>query len=63
MAFTIQQQPEEGAAPQRNKTKKECNFSNIVEAKDFSHEEYEDISKRKKMGKTTTDENLQAEKP
>ena len=32
MAFTIQQQPEEGAAPQRNKTKKECNVSNIIEA-------------------------------
>ena len=31
-------------------------------AKDLSHEEYEEISKRKKMGKTTTEENLQAEK-
>jgi hypothetical protein len=33
-----------------------------LEAKGLTHDENEEISKRKKMGKTTTDENLQAEK-
>ena len=53
---------EEQAAPQRKKTKAEQKVTNILEAKDLSHEEYEDISKRKNMGKTTAEENLQAEK-
>ena len=33
-----------------------------MEAKDLAHDEYEEIPKRKKMGNTTTEENLQAEK-
>ena len=60
MTFTIQELPKEEEAPKRKtKTKKECKVSNIVEAKDLTNEEYEEIVKRKKMGKTTTDENLQ----
>ena len=63
MTFTIQGLPKWVEARRRNnKTKKECKVSNIVEAKDLTNEEYEEISKRKKMGKTTTEENLQAEK-
>ncbi|MFM7978574.1 MAG: hypothetical protein ACKPKO_04595, partial [Candidatus Fonsibacter sp.] len=34
----------------------------IVGAKDLTQEEYDEISKRKKMAKTTTDDNLQADK-
>ncbi|MFM7983954.1 MAG: hypothetical protein ACKPKO_31980 [Candidatus Fonsibacter sp.] len=36
--------------------------SSIVGAKDFSKEEYDEIFQRKEMGKTTTDESLQADK-
>ncbi|MFM7980666.1 MAG: hypothetical protein ACKPKO_15240, partial [Candidatus Fonsibacter sp.] len=46
----------------RNNTKAECRVSNILDAKGLAQYEYEDISKRKKMGNTTTEENLQAEK-
>ena len=64
MTFTIHYPPqeEEDAAPRRKKTKAEQKVSNILEAKDLAHDEYEEISKRKKMGKSTTEENLQAEK-
>ena len=40
----------------------ESKASSIVTAKDLTQDEYEGISERKRMGKTTTDENLQAEK-
>ncbi|MFM7987818.1 MAG: hypothetical protein ACKPKO_51750, partial [Candidatus Fonsibacter sp.] len=36
--------------------------SSIVGANDLTQEEYDKISQRKKMGHTTTDENLQADK-
>ncbi|MFM7985715.1 MAG: hypothetical protein ACKPKO_41020, partial [Candidatus Fonsibacter sp.] len=49
-------------APQKNKTKVEPRASSIASAKDLTQEEYEEISHRKKMGKTTTDENLQCDK-
>ena len=65
MTFTIHcplEETEEGATPRWKNTKAEQKVSNILEAKDLTHDEYEEISKRKKMGKTTTDENLQAEK-
>jgi hypothetical protein len=68
--FTVQhppppEEPEEDqttAPPQRKKTKAESKASSIVAARDLTQEEYEEISNRKRMGKTTTDENLQAEK-
>ena len=66
MTFTIQQPPpppkEEQAPPERKKTKVESEASSIITAKDLTQEEYEEISERKRMGKTTTEENLQAEK-
>ena len=72
MTFTIQYPPAEeppvedqattAAAPQRKKTKVELRASSILGAKDLAQEEYDEISKRKNMGKTTTDENLQAKK-
>ncbi|MFM7978562.1 MAG: hypothetical protein ACKPKO_04535, partial [Candidatus Fonsibacter sp.] len=72
MTFTIQHPPapaeeeptaeDQVAAPQNNKTKVEFRASSIVGATDLTKEEYDEISQRKKMGKTTTDENLQADK-
>ena len=70
MTFNIQYPPTEeepatedqAAAPQKKKTKVESMASSIAGAKDLTQEEYDEISKRKMMGKTTTDENLQAEK-
>ena len=72
MTFTIQYPPshpqknlrrrirqQRRRQPERKKTKVEHRASSIVGAKDLSQEEYDEISKRKKMGKTTTDENLQ----
>ncbi|MFM7985780.1 MAG: hypothetical protein ACKPKO_41345, partial [Candidatus Fonsibacter sp.] len=50
------------ATPQKKKTKVESRASSIVSAKDLTHEEYEEISHRKKIGKTSTDENLQCDK-
>ena len=38
----------------------ECRASSVVAAKDLSQEEYLDTSKRMNMGKTTTNNNLQA---
>ena len=40
----------------------ESRASSIVGAKGLTQEEDDEISHRKKMGKTTTDENLQADK-
>jgi hypothetical protein len=40
----------------------ESKASSIVTAKDLTQEEYEEISNRKRMGNTTTEEILQAEK-
>ncbi|MFM7989759.1 MAG: hypothetical protein ACKPKO_61645, partial [Candidatus Fonsibacter sp.] len=73
MTFNIQHPPapaeadpatedQAAAAPQKNKTKVESRASIIVSAKDLTKEEYEEISQRKKIGKTTTDENLQCDK-
>ncbi|MFM6278941.1 MAG: hypothetical protein ACKN9K_11420 [Dolichospermum sp.] len=74
MTFTIQyppppaeEPPADGqattaAAPQRKKTKAERRASSILGAKDLSQDEYDNICKRKQMRKTTTDENLQAER-
>ncbi|MFM7979423.1 MAG: hypothetical protein ACKPKO_08925, partial [Candidatus Fonsibacter sp.] len=54
---------DQAAAPQKKKkTKVESRASSIVGAKDLTQEEYDEISQRKKMGKTMTDENLQADK-
>ncbi|MFM7983125.1 MAG: hypothetical protein ACKPKO_27775, partial [Candidatus Fonsibacter sp.] len=50
------------AAPQKNNTKVASRACSIVGTKDLAQDEYDEISQRKKMGKTTTDENLQADK-
>ena len=73
MKFIIQQPPtpteeenatddQPAATPQKKKTNIESRASSIANAKDLTQEEYDEISHRKKMGKTTTDENLQADK-
>ncbi|MFM7980641.1 MAG: hypothetical protein ACKPKO_15110 [Candidatus Fonsibacter sp.] len=72
MTFNIQHPPapteedtatedQAAAAPQKKKTKVESRASSIVSAMDLTQEEYEEISHRKKIGRTTTDDNLQAE--
>jgi hypothetical protein len=52
MTFTIHYPPqdEEDAAPRRKNSKVEQKVTNILEAKDLAHEEYDEISKLKKMG-------------
>ncbi|MFM7978708.1 MAG: hypothetical protein ACKPKO_05280, partial [Candidatus Fonsibacter sp.] len=74
MTFNIQRPPaptpteeysstdDQPATPQKKKTKVESRASIIVSAKDLTHEEYEEISHRNNIGKTTTDENLQCDK-
>ncbi|MFM7980036.1 MAG: hypothetical protein ACKPKO_12040, partial [Candidatus Fonsibacter sp.] len=66
MTFNIQYPPapaeeetateDQAAAPHNNNTKVESRAISIVGAKELTQEEYEDISQRKKMGNTTTDE-------
>ena len=61
--FQIQQNSDqEGKAKKKKKTKKQAKIEQILTAKDLSNEEYEELSLKKKMGKTTTEENLQVEK-
>ncbi|MFM7980671.1 MAG: hypothetical protein ACKPKO_15265 [Candidatus Fonsibacter sp.] len=72
MTFNIQHPPapaeedpateDQAAAPQRNNTKVESKAGSIAIAKDLTQEESAEISHRKKIGKTTTDDNLQADK-
>ena len=61
--FQIQAAPEEQKGqPKKKKTKKQAKVEQIITAKDLTNEEYEELSLKKKMGKTTTEENLQCEK-
>ena len=61
--FQIQSPPEEQkGAPNKKKTKKQAKVEEIMTAKDLTDDEYEELSLKKKMGKTTTKENLQCEK-
>ena len=60
MTFEIQEDVSEEKAPKAEK--KNYKISAILEAKDLELDEYEEITTRKKMGKTTTEENYQWEK-
>ena len=61
--FQIQSPPEEQKGqPKKKKTKKQAKVEEIMTAKDLTDDEYEELSLKKKMGKTTTEENLQCEK-
>ena len=72
MTFTIQYAPrpeQEAATEERSqrhrkkaKTGVQSPANSIGGAKDLTNEDYDDISQRKTMGKTTTEDNLQAEK-
>jgi hypothetical protein len=64
MKFTIQGAPakEEGEGSEGANRPKNYKITAIMEAKDLTPEEYEEIANRKKAGKTTTQENFQAEK-
>ena len=48
--------------PKKKAKKKNYKLSAMLEAKDLTADEYEEIAMRKKQGKTTTAENYQAEK-
>ena len=52
----------EGTTTTKKKTKANVKVEQILKAKDLSPEEYERLRLRKKVGKTTTQENLRAEK-
>lgn len=60
--FQVQAVPEEKGAKQKKKGKKNAKVEQILTAKDLTEEEYEELSLKKKTGKTTTQENLQVEK-
>ena len=61
--FQIQSPPEEQKErPKKQKTKKQAKVEQILTAKDLTDEEYEELSLKKKTGKTTTEENRQVEK-
>ena len=62
MTFQIQEDVAEADAQTPKAEKKNLRVSSILEAKDLDPDEYEEITTRKKMGKTTTDENNQWEK-
>ena len=63
MTFTIQGVPAKEGETSGEATKpKNYKISAILEAKDLTAEEYEEIAARKKAGKTTTQENFRAEK-
>ena len=53
---------EQKGQPKKKKTKKQAKVEQIITAKDLTNEEYEELSLKKKMGNTTTEENLQCEK-
>ena len=60
--FQIQAVPEEQKGQPKKKTKKNAKAEQIMSAKDLTHEEFEELSLKKKSGKTTTEENLQVDK-
>ena len=59
--FEIQAKPE-GKTTTKKKTKTNAKVEQILKSRDLSPEEYERLGLRKKVGKTTTQENLQFEK-
>ena len=62
--FEIQAVPEEqkGQTQKKKKTKKNLKAEQIMEAKDLTYEEFEELSMKKKAGNTTTEENLRVDK-
>jgi hypothetical protein len=62
--FEVQARPEEqeGAKQKKKKSKKNAKIEQILTAKDLDEDEFEELSLKKKAGKTTTAENYQVEK-
>ena len=62
--FQIQAVPEEqkGQPKKKKKTKKNAQIEQILTAKDLAYKELEELSFKKRAGKTTTQENLQVDK-
>ena len=59
--FQIQAVPEEQKG-KKKKTKKNAKIEQILTARDLTYEEFEELSFKKRAGKTTTQENLQVDK-
>jgi hypothetical protein len=60
MRWQVDEGQEEAPAPPPDR--KSYKISNILEAPDLDQDAYEEIGGRKKIGKTTTEENFQWEK-
>ena len=59
--FEVQAKPE-GKEGQRKKTKMTAKVDRILDARDLEPEEYDELRRKKKLGKTTTKENAEVEK-
>ena len=61
--FQIQAVPEEHKGqPKKRKTKKNAKIEQILTATDLTYQEFEELSLKKRAGKTTAQENLQVDK-
>ena len=59
--FEVQPKPE-GKTGQKKKTKATAKVDRILDARDLEPEEYDELRRKKKLGKTTTKENAEVEK-
>jgi hypothetical protein len=59
--FEVQPKPE-GKTSQKKKTKATAKVDRILDARDLEPEEYDELRRKKKLGKTTTKENAEVEK-
>ena len=60
--FQIQAVPEEQTGqPKKKETKKHAKMEQMLTAKDLTYEEFEELSLKKRAGKTTTQYNLQVD--
>jgi len=59
--FEVQAKPE-GKEGQKKKTKMTAKVDRILDARDLEPEEYDELRRKKKLGKTTTKENAEVEK-
>jgi hypothetical protein len=61
MGFTIDQEAVEQMETRAKEPRTNYRLQSILEANDLTFSQYQEIAERKKMGKTSTDENFQAE--
>ena len=60
--FQIQKPLDDEGKQKKKRTKEQAKLEQILTAKDLTSEEHEELSLNKKMGKTTTEDNLRVEK-